>query len=219
MGGFKKESNNVVFEQNLFNLIILKISESCESLKNDCHEFGDYLSNNEDKISNRLVERYLNLNRFGIRFILQKPEQYNADTDTYKGRADITVVSLDWLFKNHEAFYIIESKRLDGHYLLNKAYVSEGVLRFVMPPLPKYSSYYGRNIMLGYIVKKINVSENMKKIDKLQRKLLIGMAIGEMELVCDDGKGFNRYQCLYQVDSNLNIELTHLCYDFSSVMA
>jgi len=185
-------------------------------MRNDCWETGEYLCNHESKITNRLVERYLDMNFFGLRFILEKPEHYDAATDTHEGRADITVVSSDW-FKNRDAYHIIESKRLDGKNDLNKKYISNGISRFVTSPSPKYSAYYGKNIMLGYIVQSINISQNTEKIDELQRKLLTGVTIGEMELICDD-EGFSHYQCLYQNGSNLYVELTHLFYDFSEVM-
>lgn len=45
----------------------------------------------------------------------------------------------------------IECKRIDGTADLNKKYVKEGVARFVTQ---KYSSYYGRNVMLGFVVKR-----------------------------------------------------------------
>jgi len=218
MGGFKNELNNAIFENNLFDIIVLRISQCCKTMRKDCQEAGEYLYNDENKISSRLVARYLNTNISGLRFILENPEHYNAKTDTFKGRTDIKVVSTDWFYMNCDAYYIIEAKRLDGEPLLNNKYVSNGIARFVTLPSPKYSSYYGRNIMLGYIVQVIDVRENTKKIDKLQREMLTSVMISEMEHICDDGEDFNRYQCLYQADSNLSVELTHIFYDFSEVV-
>jgi hypothetical protein len=217
MGGFRKESNNLVFERGLFNLIVSHISKCCDAMREDCRMSGKYLYNHENKISNRLVEQYLNAHLLYLRFILEKPEHYDDTTDTYEGRTDITVVSLDW-FKNRNAYYTIECKRLDGSKNLNRKYVSDGISRFVISPVPKYYSFYGRNIMLGYIIQAINVRENAAKIDKLQHEMLINVTIDEMKLVCDDGKCFNRYKCSYQADGDLNIDLTHLFYDFSDVM-
>jgi hypothetical protein len=164
-------------------------------MKRDCHLSGEYLYNHEDKISNRLVERCLDINSLGIRFILQQVEHYDTETDTHRGRTDIRVVSFEWLFGNREAYYIIECKRIDGNMHLNQAYVSEGVSRFVIPPKPKYPSYYGRNIMLGYVVRAIKVAENTAKIDCIQRKMLAEVTIGRMEFVCDDSEGFSHYKC------------------------
>jgi hypothetical protein len=219
MSGFKNKSNNIAFEQGLFGLIILHISKCCREMKKDCHSSGDYLYNHEDKISNRLVERYLDTNSLGIRFILQKLEHYDAETNTYRGRTDIQVVSSEWLFSNRKAYYIIECKRIDGGNSLNRAYVSEGVARFLISPNPKYSSYYGRNIMFGYVVQTVNVAENTAKIDCIQREILTGVTIGEMELICDDRESFSHHKCTYQGFDAPKIELAHLFYDFSDVVS
>jgi len=213
MSGFKKAAMH-----DLFNLIILHVAVSCEKMKKDCIESQKYLSNHEDKISNRLVAQYLDKNSLELIFILQQPENFNVDSDTFAGRTDISVMSSNTL-KNRNAYFTIECKRLDGGKTLNEKYVKEGIARFVEHP-PKYSSYYGKSIMLGYIVKAISdISKNTKKIDNIQRKLLVGIQIGEMQLVSDERKDFSRYHCIYQADNNLNVELTHLLYDFSDVVA
>ena len=217
MGGFKNESNNIDFEQNLFNLIVIHIAQCCKKMQKDCETTGNYLYNHENKISNRLVAEYLDLNILGIRFRRETPAHYDAKTHMYKGRTDITVMSSDWL-NNPDVYYVIECKRLDGEADLNRKYVSKGISRFILLPGPKYSSYCGKSIMLGYVVQTINVCENTKKIDKLQRELFTDVTISEMRLVCDDEKGFNHYQCLYQTSCDLNVEITHLFYDFSDVM-
>jgi len=217
MGGFKNKSNNADVRQNIFSKIVLYISKCCKTMREDCRETGEPLYNHENRISARLVERYLDMNYLKLRFILEKPTHYNAATDTHAGRTDITVVSSDW-FKNRDAYYTIESKRLDGKPNLNREYVSEGISRFITPFPPKYPSYYGKNIMLGYVVQTIDISENARRIDKFQRELLVEVRIGGMRLVCDDGEGFSHYQCMYEANNNLNVELAHLFYDFSDVM-
>ena len=202
---------------DLFNLIIVHICDSCGKMREDCLKTGNHLPNHEDKISNRLVENYLDINSFELVFILQKPENFNATSDTFVGRTDISVISSDRL-KNRNAYLTIECKRIDGKKALNKKYVEDGLARFVVPPL-KYSSYYGKSIMLGYVVTALgNVSENTKKIDEIQREMLVGIEIGEMQLMHEDGKGFSHHQCTYKVNGLVDIELAHLFYDFSNAM-
>jgi len=204
-------------KQDFFRLIILHISKCCEAMRDDCRrKTKNPLPNHEDKISNRLVARYLNVGVKGIRFDRESLEGFDDDTDTFIGKTDIRVGLSDYLNGNDKAYYTIEAKRLDGTQNLNNKYVSDGISRFVAPPSPKYSSYYGKSIMLGYVVRDIDVSRNTEEIDKLQHKLLVGTMVGSMSLICDDGKGFSHYQCSYQ---NLNIELTHLFYNFSDVIA
>ena len=212
MSKFKK-----IAMYDLFNLIILHVAVSCEKMKIDCIESKKYLINHEDEISNRLVAQYLDNNSLELIYILQKPENFNADSDTFTGRTDISVMSSD-ILKNRSAYLTIECKRLDGGKTLNKKYVKEGIARFVEHP-PKYSSYYGKSIMLGYIVKAINdISEHTKNIDNIQRELLVGIQIGEMQLVSDGMKDFSHYHCTYQANDIEDVKLAHLFYDFSDVM-
>ena len=83
-------------------------------------------------------------------------------------------------FEKEDAYYVIECKRIDGTSDLNKKYVKEGVARFVTQ---KYSSYYGRNIMLGFVVKKIDMSANAKLIEGIQNADLNQHAHGNLRLV------------------------------------
>lgn len=99
----------------------------------------------------------------GYKFEIEVPENYVGDGQ-HIGRVDIRVL-LKSDFKKDDVYYIIECKRIDSSVDLNKKYVKEGVIRFVTK---KYSSYYGRNIMLGFVVQKIDVSANAKLIEEIQ---------------------------------------------------
>jgi hypothetical protein len=197
-------------------------------MRRDCKSSGQLLYTyedklgkvkQEDKISDRLVAEYLDLNFLGLRFEREIREHYDIETNRYKGRIDIKVMSKDWL-KNRDAYYIIECKRLDGKSGLNREYVSEGISRFLFPiHNPQYPSYYSRNIMLGYVVNAINIAENILKIDCIQRKILVGITIGKMDFVYDDGEGFSHHKCTYQDFGTPAIELAHLFYDFSDVIS
>ena len=83
-------------------------------------------------------------------------------------------------FEKDDAYYITECKRVDGSSDLNKKYVKEGVARFVTE---KYSSYYGRNIMLGFVVKKIDISSNVKLIEEIQNADLSQQMHGNFEFI------------------------------------
>jgi hypothetical protein len=180
--------------------------------KND----GHYLHNDEDKITNRLCEYHLQYSDLcGLTFTIQKPVTFDAETDSYIGRADIHVKSWD-RFNNADEYYLIECKRIDGTARLNSLYVSEGVSRFVVHP-PKYPSYHKRNIMLGYIVKAITVGDNSKKIADMQSPTLTGVESSQFTLVTSDEE-FHRYSCSYQSEYIGQIELAHLFFDFSSVI-
>jgi hypothetical protein len=93
MSGFKNEINNIDFEKNLLSIIAIHISQCCEEMRKDCKENNsDKLFNHEDKISNRLVEQYLDLSYLGLKFVPQMPSCYDSTTDTYKSRTDISII-------------------------------------------------------------------------------------------------------------------------------
>lgn len=110
MGGFRNEFNNIVFENGLFNLIIVHLCQCSHEMKETCITTGNELYNHEDKITNRLVANHLNFNDLRLRFILQSPETFIPNGDNYKGRCDIKVVSDDW-FRNQNDYYLIECAR------------------------------------------------------------------------------------------------------------
>ncbi len=216
MGGFGNESNNIAFENGLFNLIIVHLCQCSREMRDTCKATGNGLYNHEDKITNRLVANHLNFNDLKLKFILQSPEMFIADEDNYRGRCDIKVVSSNW-FNNENDYYLVECKRIDGGSYLNRQFVSEGIARFVVGP-PKYPSYHKRNIMFGYVVQAINIPENTAKIDQLQGELLIGVISGNILLVNNESAEFYQYSCLYQSGTIDSIELDYLFYDFSCVI-
>ncbi len=160
MSGFQNPALNRVYKEQSFNRITGAIVKGCELMVSDCVKGKNLLDNHEEKIRTFLVENYLDndekrddigLQGLNIRFEIEVPENYNPATISYIGRTDIRIVSDDW-FRNREAYYIVECKRLDGGNTLNNLYVKEGVSRFV-GDVPKYSSFYNKNIMLGFCVK------------------------------------------------------------------
>lgn len=216
MGGFKNESINIAFENGLFHLIVLHLCQCSHDMIEKCKATGTQLHNHEDRITDRLVANYLNFNNWRLRFIPQSPESFIPEEDIYRGRCDIKVVSDDW-FSNSDDYYLIECKRIDGGNHLNRQYVLEGVSRFIICPV-KYPSYHKRNIMFGYVVQAIDIEENATKIDRLQSELLAGALSGNLLLVNSTSSEFYQYTCQYQYATTDDIELTHLFYDFSTVI-
>ena len=174
------------------------------------------LPNDENKIRSIMLEEYMNKQKethgmLGYKFELEVPENY-AGCGQHIGRIDIRIL-LKSDFERDDAYYIIECKRIDGSSDLNKKYVKEGVARFVTE---KYSSYYGRNIMLGFVVKKIDVSVNAKMIEKIQNSDSDEHMHGNFELV-DSSNVTKNYKCIYQMQSG-EIELRHIFSDYSSII-
>lgn len=127
------------------------------------------LDNNEIKIRDVLLLSYLKNNHvrknIGLSDYLFDRE---VPEDNTTGRTDIKIQTLD-TFIDTNAYYIIECKRLDainqtGITGLNAMYIKNGINRFVSET---YSSNYKVNGMLGFIVKKMDIDENVKAINKL----------------------------------------------------
>ena len=135
-----------------------------------------------------------------------------AGSGQHIGRVDIRIL-LKSDFEKDDAYYIIECKRIDGSSDLNKKYVKEGVARFVTE---KYSSYYGRNIMLGFVVKKMDISANAQLIESIQNSDLDQNMHGNFELVNSDNLT-ESYKCMYRIQSG-ELELRHIFSDYSSIM-
>ena len=215
MGGFKNEATNIEFESGAINIIIAQLIKCSKLIKTNCVDTNSLLKNNEDKITNRLIAKYLNVGPNDFRYEPQSPENFDESTDQYIGRTDIKVISRDY-FRDSQAYYIIECKRIDGTANLNKKYINEGVARFASHPA-KYSSYHNENIMFGYVVQAIDISANTTKIEDLQNQILKNGAAKKFFLLCCESSNYYLYSCQYQSDEK-NIELKHLFYNFSSVI-
>lgn len=199
-----------------FEKITNYILDICELVVEDYEKKQLKLPNDENKIRSIMLEEYLRKQKVSYdmsnyRFDLEVPENY-AGNGHHIGRVDIRIL-LKSDFEKEDAYYIIECKRIDGTSDLNKKYVKEGVARFTTQ---KYSSYYGRNIMLGFVVKKIDMSVNAQLIESIQNEDLDEHMHGEFELV-GNGSVTESYKCIYQIQSG-EVELRHIFSDYSSIM-
>jgi hypothetical protein len=218
MGGFKDETYNNSFDVGVINIIISHLIKCSKHMNADYVTTDSLLENDEDVITNRLVEKYLNIETEYFRYETQSPEHYDDETGRYIGRTDIKVISRDYL-RNPKAYHIIECKRIDGTNSLNQKYITEGVERFFSPaPYPKYSSYYLQNIMFGYVVRAISISDNACKIDRLQNTLLRGATATSFILNQNDATLYYVYKCKYESNSIGQVQLSHLFFDFSSAI-
>lgn len=199
-----------------FEKITNYILDICELVVEDYENKQLKLLNDENRIRSIMLEEYMKKQKcsYGMsdyRFELEVPENY-AGNGQHIGRVDIRIL-LKSDFEKEDAYYIIECKRIDGTADLNKKYVKEGVARFVTQ---KYSSYYGRNIMLGFVVKKIDISANAQLIENIQNSDLDQNMHGNFELVNSDNLT-ESYKCMYQIQSG-ELELRHIFSDYSSIM-
>ena len=217
MGGFKSDALNSVFSDGVIKIIIAHLIKCSRQMKDDCVNHKIPLYNHEDKITNRLTAKYLNIGIGNFRYVPQCSEHFDEATDLYIGRTDIAVFSCD-NFCDSQAYHIIECKRIDGSNELNNKYINEGVARFFSPTQnPRYSSYYKKNIMFGYVVKAIDIPSNTGRINEMQNQILENTIAGDFLLLCNDGSDYYVYGCQYRPDIG-SIDLLHLFYDFSDVV-
>ena len=198
--------------------IIGYLLEICELLIEDCIQKDRKLPNNENRIRGILLEEYLDNDKvrkaydmLDYSFMPETLENYDGEGN-YTGRADIRI-KLKTDFDKHSAYYLVECKRIDGDDELNNNYVEKGVARFITQ---KYSSYYGKNIMLGFVVKKIDISQNAAEIESIQNSNADVNMHGSFKLVCKK-RNHEMYRCVYRIKTG-ELELRHIFSDFADVV-
>ncbi len=217
MGGkLSKEIQKALYKAD-FEKITDYICSMCRLAVEDYGTRQRQMPNDENAIRSIMLEEYMKKQKAahdmsGYRFDPEALEHYDGNGN-YFGRVDIRIL-LKSDFEKDEACYIVECKRIDGNSDLNKKYVQEGVARFVTQ---KYSSYYGRNVMLGFVVRQIDVSENVKKIEKIQSAEPDEHMHGTFRLLKSDGVT-ESYECIYQIQSG-ELELCHIFSDYSGIVA
>ncbi len=199
-----------------FEKIANYILTICELVVEDYEKKRLKLPNDENQIRSIMLEEYMKKQKgvYGMsdyRFELEVPENY-AGNGQHIGRVDIRII-LKSDFEKEDAYYVIECKRIDGTFDLNKKYVKEGVARFITQ---KYSSYYGRNIMLAFVVKKIDMFANVQIIEKIQNADSNEHMHGDFEFLGSNDVT-ESYKCMYQIQSG-EVELRHIFSDYSSIM-
>jgi hypothetical protein len=180
------------------------------------------LPNDENEIRNKLLKDYLHND--DIRFLYGLTEflfDREVPDDNTKGRTDIKIQTKN-TFITTAAYYTIECKRLDNKNLsgtsgLNAKYIEDGIYRFVSK---YYSTYCRANGMIGFIVDKMNVHENLNNINTLAKKQFKDKAkmiheIHRESFIPDfeyhyssvhndcDGSVFTLYHLMFDVSDNL----------------
>ncbi|MCL2322013.1 MAG: hypothetical protein FWC47_07915 [Oscillospiraceae bacterium] len=173
MNGFLNDSFNRHIAADILSHIVTKVLECIDLMREDCENNLKKLDNNEIVIRDYLYCNYLNddtvmrsINFDNYRFISEVPENYVDNKPI--GRADLQVFNIEQ-FRHRAQYFIIECKRIDGNLTLNRKYIDEGMRRFV-GRMPKYTSYYNMNCMLGFVVKNIDVQKNVDSLNQLLQK-------------------------------------------------
>ena len=201
------------FYTNNFEVLLSKITDCYLLMK--LQEL--ILENDENKIRDVLLLRYLKndevrkqLQLLHWHFEREVPEDYSV------GRTDIKVVSLN-TFKKQEDYYIVECKRLDnvnttGATGLNAKYVQNGISRFTEK---YYSSYRRVNAMIGFVVEKMNIHLNTKKINKLLKTFAASTTIKYITKDNFIEKFEYQYHSTHSDSDGEKLKIYHLMFEFS----
>lgn len=219
MSGFIDKAINKKIVDSILKKIINSILECCEIMESDCIANKIQFNNHEEQIRDYLFFKYLEnqeiRNKTGLskfRFISEAPENYEDYKP--KGRVDLKVFSSSW-FNFPEGYFIIECKRIDGSKTLNRKYINEGIQRFVIGEKPLYSSYFGRNCMLGFVVKDIDIHSNTEKINDLQNDYPKMKSVKDIVEVADSND--NLFYSSYIVNDKI-VGLYHAFYNYTSLI-
>ena len=142
-------------------------------------------------------------------------EGYDLTSEEYIGRVDIKVYSINTII-NPKDYYIIECKRIDGSSTLNRKFITEGICRFILNK-PKYSSYNKKNIMLGFVVKNIDIEINTARINEIQSEIEDIHICEKLERLKKEKEEYYLYRNKYKCGDK-KIELSHFFYNLSDVI-
>ena len=223
MGGFKNQRLNQIAKNNIYEDMINFIFISLEKMRENLLAENKNIKNDEEKIRTHLLEHYLKNEQFKekyfddlyLLFDAEVAEGYDLTSEEYIGRVDIKVYSINTII-NPKDYYIIECKRIDGSSTLNRKFITEGICRFILNK-PKYSSYNKKNIMLGFVVKNIDIEINTARINEIQSQIEDIHICEKLERLKKEKEEYYLYRNKYKCGDK-KIELSHLFYNLSDVI-
>ncbi len=223
MGGFKNQRLNQIAKNNIYEDMINFIFISLEKMRENLLTENKNIKNDEEKIRTHLLEHYLKNEQFKekyfddlyLLFDAEVAEGYDLTSEEYIGRVDIKVYSINTII-NPKDYYIIECKRIDGSSTLNRKFITEGICRFILNK-PKYSSYNKKNIMLGFVVKNIDIEINTARINEIQSEIEDIHICEKLERLKKEKEEYYLYRNKYKCGDK-KIELSHLFYNLSDVI-
>ena len=198
-----------------FEILLSKITSCYKLMVRDKVQF----LNDENKIRDVLVNEYINNSilkrKLGIAYFIfpEVPETESI------GRTDIRIQKPDSFYNQNEAYYIIECKRLDnkatqGTSGLNTEYIRNGICRFTSS---YYTSHYGVNALIGFVVEPMNIHRNTNDINFLLKKHFPETnttVVLTQEYFIPDFE--YHYRSIHQKEDTTELRLYHLMFDFSA---
>jgi len=160
---------------------------------------------NENKIRDILVDDYFTKNI--------KNYEFEKETKNNLGQVDIFIQET---LTNEKPEFVIECKILKNENLngvegLNAKYIKNGIQRFLTEHY-FLENGFKINAMIGFVVEKIDIVENINNINNLSKKLFYNMVeiTKQIELI-----DTNIYQSQYSTINNKEFIIYHQMMDFS----
>jgi hypothetical protein len=163
------KASNYIYVDTIYNSefedVLSKVVKCYQLMISDCFD----LDNNENLIRDKLLIHYLKNNdireKVGLNNYLFDRE---VAEDIGVGRTDIKIQTMN-TFVDTTAYYTLECKRIDSNNLkgitgLNAKYIEKGIFRFISGA---YSCHYKINGMIGFVVEKMNIRDNVNSINAL----------------------------------------------------
>jgi len=209
-----------LYSSRQFEFILGKVGVCCNRMA----DRDEYLENNENVLRNVLHKDYLNnnivreeLNLIPFIFTIESPEINKNYHES--GRHDIRILNSSEYCSNTSLYYVIECKRLDGYASikgsLNWKYIHEGLKRFVTRD--DYPSIYGKSGMLGFIIKKLNISDLVGILNEILRTEHNNIPTSQYLTKSENIPATdNAYLSIHQDINKRDILLYHILVDLSS---
>ncbi len=219
-----KNTNAITFQPKKtryignFEFIMSQVYECCALMLADFAT--DKIPNDEVEIHTRLYNDYLEnneiLSKLGLKnyFFDFEVSLINPIGYTTPSRTDIKVYHNKDRETDRKAYNIVELKRIDGKTRLNKYYITGGIQRFTSLQYPAFFGVFG---MIAFVVKSININNNVTKINNLLNKNYKA-DINTQKLLTQSHLSNSWYESAHKDTSGKDLKGYHQFWDISAII-
>jgi hypothetical protein len=224
------DMNNLGRSAELFEMSTLFFEGELMGILNECVNIHQLFINNEKLFPND--EEAI---RDGFMIYLKNDNykrthfplgyyQFDKEVEDNKGRLDIRILPIN-PYKGDKAYYSIECKRIDNKNMmgktgLNAKYVKNGICRYVGE---YYTNYFNANVMFGFVVSPMDISQNVDNINLLmsydyidrQGNFINANVTQKMTYKELENSYPHSYVSMHTSKSGKELTLYHLMFDFS----
>ena len=116
-----------------------------------------------------------------------------------------------------DLYLLFDAEVAEGYDLTSEEYIGRVDIKVYSINTPKYSSYNKKNIMLGFVVKNIDIEINTARINEIQSEIEDIHICEKLERLKKEKEEYYLYRNKYKCGDK-KIELSHLFYNLSDVI-